>query len=65
MTKQETEAYLGDRPNRAPTEDEIRKMIAESEANREASMPRKPKGVSGYEEMKKADDAFAAAEAGQ
>lgn len=64
MTRSEVEAYLGDRPNRAPTQDELRKMVDEAEARRQESMPRKKKGVSGYDESLKAADAFAAAESG-
>jgi hypothetical protein len=63
MTQKEAETYLGDRPNRAPTREEMQAMIDESERNREASMPKKTKGVSGYDESRRAAEAFAAEEA--
>lgn len=65
-TKAELEAYLGDRPNRVPTPEELAQMLAEAEANRQATLPpepRKKKGVSGYDESRRAAEAFAAAEA--
>ena len=64
-TRTELEDHLGEVPNRAPTIEEMRKLLEESEANRLASMPKKPKGVSGYEESRRAADAFAAAESAE
>ena len=64
MTRAEAENYLGDRPNRAPTQEEIQKMVDEAEANRQKTLPKKEPEVSGYEESRKAADAFAEAEAG-
>jgi len=58
-TRAELEAHLGTVPNRAPTLDEMRQLIRESEENRRRSMP---KTISGYDEMKKAEAAFAEAE---
>lgn len=62
MTQVELEDHLGEVPNRAPTMEEMARMLVEAEANRKASMPRKPR-VSGYEESKRAAELFAAAEA--
>lgn len=62
-TREEMEKHLGEVPNRAPTAEELTKMLVEAEANRQASMPKRPKGVSGYEESRRAQEAFAAAEA--
>ncbi len=58
-TRQELEDHLGEVPNRAPTPEEMAKMLVEAEANRRASMP---KGPSGYAEMRRAQAAFDLAE---
>jgi hypothetical protein len=62
MTQTEAETYLGQVPNRAPTQEEIQKMVDEAEKNRQETLPKKEPEISGYEESRKAADAFAAAE---
>jgi len=62
MTRPEAEAYFGDRPNRAPTTEELAKMLVEAEAERQKTLPKKEPEVSGYEESKKAGLAFLEAE---
>ena len=61
MTRTEAEKYLGDRPNRTPTQEEIQRMVDDAEKNRQESLPKKEPEISGYEESRKAAAAFDAA----
>ena len=61
-TRAELEQHLGERPNRAPTMEEMAKMLVEAEAERQKTLPKKEPPVSGFEESQKAAKAFADAE---